>query len=128
MIIAVGVAIIGATIFPQDATGSPATVPGIVHIILVFGVMLPFSFLSILLIGIWSKKADISPGFAVYSFISVGAIVLSGVLAGPTVGTAIMGLVERIGAFVVGQWIFIFALKLFLTQQNPKLPKPTKQS
>jgi len=113
MIIAVGVAIVGATIFPQDATGTPATVPGTVHMILVFGVMLPFSLLSTLLIGIWSKQVGIFPGFAVYSFVTVGAIVLSGVLAGPTVGTPIMGLVERIAAIVVGQWIFVFALKLF---------------
>jgi len=113
MIISVGVAIVGATIFPQDAAGTPSTVPGLVHLILVFGVMLPFSFLSTLLIGFWAKKSGIFSGFATYSFVSVGAIVLLGILAGPTVGTPLMGLVERISALVVGQWIFVFALKLF---------------
>ncbi len=114
MIIAVGVASVGSAIFPQDPSGAPPTLQGVMHAILVFGVQIPGAVLSTLLIGIWLKRADIFPGFATYSFISVGAIVLSGVLAGPTVGTPIMGLVERIGAFTVHQWVFIFALKLYL--------------
>lgn len=114
MIIAVGVATVGTAIFPQDAMGAPPTTPGEIHKILVFGVLLPCSVLSTLLIGIWLKRADILPGFGTYSFITVGAIVLSGVLAGPTAGTPIMGLVERISAFTVHQWIFVLALKLLL--------------
>ena len=114
MIIAVGVATVGTAIFPQDATGTPATIPGEVHKILVFGILIPFAFLSTLLIGIWSKRADMFPGFAIYSFISVSAIVLSGGLGGAMVGTPIAGLIERIGAISVHQWIFIFALKLYL--------------
>jgi hypothetical protein len=115
LLIAVGVATIGTTIFPQDATGTEATLPGKIHIILVFAVLLPGALLSTLLIGFWFKKAGIFPGFATYSFITVGAIVLSGVAAGPSMGTQYMGLVERISALVVHQWLFIFALKLFRT-------------
>ena len=114
MIIAVGVASVGSAIFPQDATGTPPTLPGMIHVILVFGVQIPGAILSTLLIGIWFKRTDIFPGFATYSFISVGAIVLLGILAGPAMGTPIMGLVERIGAFAVHQWVFILALLLFL--------------
>ncbi len=113
MIIAVGVASIGSAIFPQDATGSPATLPGILHLIFVFGVQLPGALLSTLLIGIWINRTGIFPGFATYSFISVGAIVLSGIFAGPSLGTPVMGLVERISALAVHQWVFVFAWKLF---------------
>ncbi len=113
MIIAVGIASIGSAIFPQDASGTPPTLPGILHLIFVFGVQIPGAILSTLLIGIWLYRTDIFPGFATYSFISAGAIVLSGVLAGPTMGTPIMGLVERISALAVHQWIFVFALTLF---------------
>ncbi len=114
MIIAVGVASVGSAIFPQDATGTTATLPGVLHLILVFGVQVPGAFLSTLLIGIWLNQAGIIPGFGTYSFISAGAIVLLGISAGPTVGTPVMGLVERIAAVTVHQWVFIFALKLFL--------------
>jgi hypothetical protein len=114
LIIAVGVATVGTAIFPQDAMDTPPTLPGQVHKILVFGALVPFSFLSTLLIGIWLRRAGIFPGFATYSFVSVGAIVLSGALGGATVDTPIMGLGERVGAIVVHQWLFILALKLFL--------------
>jgi hypothetical protein len=113
MIIAVGIASIGSAIFPQDASGTPATLPGILHLVFVFGVQIPGAILSTLLIGIWFNRTSIFPGFATYSFISTGAIVLSGVLAGPTVGTPLMGLVERISALAVHQWVFLLAWKLF---------------
>jgi hypothetical protein len=82
--------------------------------IMVFAVQVPGAVLSTLLIGIWFRRAGIFPGFGTYSFISVGAIVLSGIVAGPTMGTPIMGIVERIGAFAVHQWVFVLALLLFL--------------
>jgi hypothetical protein len=113
MIIAVGVASIGSAIFPQDATGTARTLPGTLHLIFVFGVQIPGAILSTLLIGIWLNRAGIFPGFALYSYISVGVIVLSGLLAGPTMGTTIMGLVERISALAVHQWVFLLAWNLF---------------
>ena len=111
-IMAVGVATIGTAIFAQDAAGTPATVPGQVHKILVFGGLVPFSILSTLLVGIWSRRAGIAPGFAVYSFVTVGVMVLMGGLGGATVETPYAGLVERISALVIHQWLFILALKL----------------
>ena len=113
MIIAVGVASIGSAIFPQDTTGTARTLPGVLHLIFVFGVQIPGAILSTLLIGIWLNRADIFPGFALYSYISVGVIVLSGILAGPTMGTPIMGLVERVSALAVHQWVFVLAWNLF---------------
>jgi hypothetical protein len=115
MIIGAGVAIVGTAIFPQDAMGTPATIPGKIHLILVFGALLPFSILSTLLIGIWAHRTGIFPGFAVYTFISVGAIVLLGGAGGAMAGTQFMGLGERISAITIHQWLFVFALKLLLT-------------
>ena len=113
MIVAVGVASIGSAIFPQDATNTPRTLPGTLHLIFVFGVQIPGAILSTLLIGIWLNRTDIFPGFATYSFISTGAIVLTGMLAGPSIGKPFMGLVERISALAVHQWIFLLAWNLF---------------
>jgi hypothetical protein len=113
LIIAVGIASIGSAIFPQDATGTPRTLPGTLHLIFVFGIQIPGAILSTLLIGIWLNQEGIFPGFATYSFISTGAIVLSGILAGPTMGSPIMGLVERISALAAHQWIFFLAWNLF---------------
>ena len=114
MIIGTGVAIVGTAIFPQDAVGTPATIPGKIHLALVFGALLPFSFLSTLLIGIWSRRAGISPGFALYTFISFGAMILLGGAGASMAGTRFMGLGERISAIVIHQWLFTFALKLLL--------------
>lgn len=113
MIIAVGVASVGSAIFPQDATGSSRTLPGTLHLIFVFGFQILGAILSTLLLGIWMNQANIFPGFVTYSFISTGAIVLSGLLAGPTMGTPIMGLVERILGLADHQWVFYLAWNLF---------------
>jgi hypothetical protein len=112
MIIAVGVATFGTAIFPQDPAGSPATIVGKIHIALVFGVLIPFSFLSTLLIGIWTKKAGIFSGFNIYSYISVGLIILTGGFGAAMAESPIAGLAERIGALAVHQWLFVLALKI----------------
>jgi hypothetical protein len=114
-IIGVGVATIGTAIFPQDAVGTQATTAGGIHKILVFGFLIPLSFLSTLVIGIWTQLADIFPGFAIYSYITVGLIIISGILGGSTVETPYAGLVERISAIIVHQWLFILAVKLLFT-------------
>jgi hypothetical protein len=114
MVIGAGVAIVGTAIFPQDAVGTPATIPGKIHLALVFGALLPFSFLSTLLIGIWSHRAGIFPGFSLYTFISFGAMILLGGAGAAMAGTPLMGLGERISAIVIHQWLFVFALKLLL--------------
>ena len=115
MIIGVGVAIIGTAIFPQDARGAPVTIQGKIHLVLVFGALLPFSILSALLIGIWLYRAGMFPGFALYTFISVGVMVVLGAIGGSMAGTSAMGLGERLSAIGIHQWLFIFALKLLLS-------------
>jgi hypothetical protein len=112
MIVAVGAATIGTALYPQDAHGAPATVPGQVHKILVFGALVPFSILSTLLIGLWLRRAGFAPGFAVYSFVTVGAIVVMGGVGGATAETPFAGLVERFAALVIHLWLFLLAVNL----------------
>jgi hypothetical protein len=112
MIISVGVAIIGTAIFPQDAMGAPATIQGKIHLALVFGVLLPFSILSALLIGIWMNRSGMYGSFAVYTFISVAIMVVIGGVGGALAGGPYMGLGERISALTIHQWMFFLALRL----------------
>jgi hypothetical protein len=113
MIITIGVVNVAtAAIFPQDAWGSPPTFQGEMHKILA-GVLAILSILSTLLIGIWLNQADLFPGFGIYSFITVGVLVLSGGYAVTKMGSPIMGLTERITILAGLQWTFILALKIF---------------
>jgi hypothetical protein len=114
LIVALGFITVGTAIFPQDAEGEPETKAGKTHKILVFGGLIPLSILSTLLIGLWSWKNEIFPGFDLYSYITVGAVVIMGGVGGITVKTRFAGLVERIAAIVTQQWLFIFGLVLFL--------------
>jgi len=112
MIIAIGVVNVAtATVFPQDAWGSPPTFPGEMHKILA-GVLALLSILSTLLIGIWLTRSDLFPGFGTYSFITVGIIVISGGFAVAKLGSPIMGITERITILAGLQWTFILALKM----------------
>lgn len=114
MIIALGLATIGTVIFPQDAEGMPLTLAGQIHKILVFGGLIPLSILSTLLIGLWFRRVGLFPGFDIYSFVTVGAIVVMGGVGGAAVETQYAGLAERIAAIVTQQWLFVLGLRLFL--------------
>ena len=113
MIAVTGVVTVATAIFPQDAWGAPATLPGQIHKILVLGVLLPLSILSMLLLGVWSRQTGVLPGFGTYSFVTVGITVLLGGLSGATMGTSIMGLIERLAILAGFQWSFVLALRLF---------------
>jgi hypothetical protein len=114
MIIGAGLAIIGSAIFPQDAVGTPATIQGKIHLVLVFGALLPFSLLSTLFIGIWMHRTGIMPGFATYTFISFGIMLILGGIGGSMAGTPRMGLGERLSAIAIHQWLFVFGWKLLV--------------
>jgi hypothetical protein len=114
MIIAVGLATIGTTIFPQDAAGTEITTAGKLHAILVFGVMVPFTIISTLLIGIWLRQAGIFPWFRTYSIITVIASFILAGIAGATLDTPIMGLTERLAVIAGFQWTFVLAFKLYM--------------
>jgi len=112
MIIAMGVVNVAtATVFPQDAWGSPPTFQGEMHKILA-GVLAILSILSTLLIGIWLTRADLFPGFGAYSFVTVGIIVISGGFAVAKLGSPIMGLTERITIIAGLQWTVFLALNM----------------
>jgi hypothetical protein len=112
MIIAVGIATIGTAIFPQDASGTELTTAGMLHAILVFGVLVPFTIISTLLIGIWLRQAGIFPWFRTYSIITIVASIALAGIAGATLDTPIMGLTERLGVLAGFQWTFVLAIKL----------------
>jgi len=113
MILAMGlVNVATATVFPQDAWGSPPTFPGEMHKTLA-GVLAILSILSTLLVGIWLNRTDLFPGFGTYSFVTVGVMVLSGGFAVAKLGSPIMGLTERITILASLQWTFILAFKMF---------------
>ena len=114
MIIAIGVVTVAtATLFPQDAWGTPMTFPGQMHKILVLAVLLPFSILSMLLIGFWLRKSGIFPGFDTYSFMMVGAVVLLGGLSATAMGGPYMGLTERMAVLAGFLWTFSLALNMY---------------
>lgn len=114
MIVALGLTTMGTVIFPQDAGGTPPTRAGQLHKILVFGGLIPLSILSTLFVGLWVRQAGLFPGFDVYSFTTVGAVIVMGIFGGITVETRFAGLVERIAALVTQQWFFVFALSILL--------------
>jgi hypothetical protein len=101
--------ILTATIFPQDAWGSPSTFFGEMHINL-HGLISILSIIYILLLGIWFHRTGISPNFRTYSIASVVAVVLAAAWFMASYGSPIMGLSERIIALVGFQWTFILAL------------------
>ena len=106
------VSVTTATIFPQDAWGSPPTFPGEMHKIL-SGVIGLLSIFSMLLIGIWFNRAGILPGFRTYSIITIVVVVISVGFYVANLGSPIMGLTERITILIGFQWTFILALWMF---------------
>ena len=120
VIIATGVVtFFSATIFPQDAWGTPLTFPGLVHLILVLGVLLLLSIVSMLLIGFWLRRARIFPGFGTYSFMMVGAVVLLGILRATSMGGPYAGLSERMAVLAGFLWTFMLALGMYRQQPDP---------
>ncbi len=101
-----------ATIFPQDPWGAPATFAGEMHKFL-SGIIGILSMLSMLLIGIWFVRTKTSPGFGVYTFVTIGMVLISAGLFAASTGGALMGLAERIAALVGFQWTFALAYWLF---------------
>jgi hypothetical membrane protein len=108
--IAMGLAsVLSATLFPQDAWGSAPTFAGQMHQF-VHGVISLLGILYMMLIGIWMNRVEGFPRFQTYSFITVGAAVLSAGFFMANQGSPIMGLAERIVGLVGFQWTFVLAL------------------
>ena len=101
-----------ATVFPQDPWGSPPTFPGEMHKIM-SGILSIVSMLSMLLLGVWSNRAKIFPGFGTHSFVTIILVILSAVWFAASLESQIMGLTERITALVGFQWTFTLALYIY---------------
>jgi hypothetical membrane protein len=106
------VSVATATIFPQDAWGSPPTFRGQMHQNL-SGIVGLLSMLSMVLIGIWFNRTKLFLGFQTYSFVTVGASLLSAAWFAANLGSPIMGLTERVTILVGFQWTFVLALWMF---------------
>jgi hypothetical protein len=113
-----------ATIFPQDAWGSPPTFAGEMHKTLsaVVGLL---SILSMLLIGIWSNRAGFWSRFGIYSFATIGASVLAAGFFVTEVGRPMMGLAERVSILVGFQWTFTLGLLMF--RRTNRLRRPSAE-
>lgn len=107
-----------ATVFPQDAWGSPPTFAGEMHKTL-SGVIGLLSILSFLLIGAWFKRDGIFSGFWPYSLITVILVVLSTGFYVANMGGPLMGSTERITILLGFQWTFILALWMNLRSGYP---------
>jgi hypothetical protein len=114
LFIAMGlVSVATAAIFHQDPWGSPPTFSGQMHVRLT-GVVGLLSILSMLLIGIWSRRAGFLPGLATHSFITIGAAIVATGFFVAAMDGPIMGLAERISALVGFQWTFSLAVRMSL--------------
>jgi hypothetical membrane protein len=98
-----------ATVFPQDAWGTPATFPGRMHRI-VSGILSVLTMLAMLLLGTWFHRTGILPGFRTYSFLTVVVVVITAGFFVASVDGPIMGLAERITGLAGLQWTFVLAL------------------
>ncbi len=107
-----------ATVFPQDAWGSPATFAGQMHKVL-SGIIGLLGILSFILIGTWLDRAGIAAGFATYSWLTAGASVLAAVFFALNVGGPLMGLAERAAALAGFQWTFVVAFKMLTANSEP---------
>ena len=110
------VSVTTATIFPQDPWGSAPTLPGELHKIL-SGVIGLLSLFSMLLLGIWFNRMGIFPGFGLYSFVTIGLVILATGFYVMNMGSPIMGLAERITILIGFQWTFTLAMWMFLRKE-----------
>lgn len=109
--------VLSATLFPQDAWGSAPTIAGQMHQ-LVHGVISLLGIVYMTLIGIWMNRAEGFPGFQTYSFLTVGAVVLSAGFYMASLGSPIMGLAERIAGLIGLQWTFVLSLWVFTRKEH----------
>jgi hypothetical membrane protein len=105
--------------FPQDPRGAAPTFTGATHIVLA-GLSSLATAVTILLMGLWFRKAPGLRGYGTYSFGTVVIILITGGLAAwavPT-GNPFAGVFERlvIGTFL--QWLVVIALKMYQSEAS----------
>ena len=111
--------ILTMTVFPLDPHGTPMTMPGRMHLILV-AIQAISAMAAILLIGFWFRSNGFS-GYFIYSIVSFAVLLVTGIISiiGVTQGSQFIGLFERLNVGAIVQWLVViglwFLLKLPLT-------------
>ncbi|MBP1676945.1 MAG: hypothetical protein H6Q20_1504 [Bacteroidetes bacterium] len=102
--------------FPEDLPGAVATFNGKMHIIVTM-LIVPFTIISPLLLGLGFRKFEIWKKFAGYSVITSVLIVIFGSLSAIFyIGNLpFFGLVERLNIGSLQLWLTIFSLKIYKT-------------
>ena len=105
--------------FPMDPRGTPVSFMGTMHLVLA-GLTSLGTMLAILFMGLWLRKQPGLKNYALFSFISLTVVFVSGGMAAASAAqvSPYMGLFERItiGAFL--QWLFVLALKTLQTKDQ----------
>ena len=113
-----GMSLLNATVFLQDAWGTPATLAGEMHKLL-SGLIGVISMFSMLLIGMWFVRTRTSLGFGVYTFVTIALAMVAAVWFAVSTGGPHMGLAERAAALVGFQWTFTLAYWLYSRAATP---------
>jgi hypothetical protein len=120
LLLAVGIAhLLSSSVFPMDPVGAQATFPGSMHLILVGLTVIAIFFLMPLL-GVGFHQLYAWRYFAIFTFVALAVIVISGV-SSPIVisrGIEVMGLTERITAYTFYIWLFTLAYLLIREQTD----------
>ena len=104
---------LSSSIFPMDPVGEGSTIPGTMHLILVgFTVVSIFVLMPLLGIGFFRFYGWKS--FAIFTFLCLTIIVISGISSPIVIGKGIemMGLTERITGYTFYIWLFVMAYLL----------------
>ena len=108
---------LSSSIFPMDPVGEESTFPGTMHLILVgFTVLSIFVLMPLFGIGYYQFYGWST--FAIFTFLCLGVIVISGI-SSPIViakGIKVMGLTERITGYTFYIWLFVMAYLLINAQ------------
>ena len=109
------------TIFPQDTIGGEVTFPGTMHVILV-GIIVILTIPALLMIGTGLYRERQWKSFRLYTFISVLVTIIFGGLSAYVIANEIglMGLFERIPAYVILLWTVVLAYKLITEYEAVK--------
>ena len=99
--------------FPQDPGGTPATLAGMMHLVMA-GVASLGTMAAIVFLAFWSRNFSALKYYVTYSWISVTIILISGGLSVAAMANdhPLFGLIERvtIGTFIL--WLFVISRRM----------------
>lgn len=104
---------ISYSFFPQDLPGAELSFAGMMHLV-VTGLIVPFTIVSPLLIGLGLKKEKAWKGFGRFSIICGVLIILFGGLSGYFFANKLpyFGLVERLNIGTLQLWTFVLSYRM----------------